>query len=261
MSLKIYQVDSFTSTLFKGNPAAVVPLTEWPKDELLQKIALENNLSETAFYVKQADHVELRWFTPEAEVDLCGHATLAAAHVLFQYENYIQPKITFETRKSGKLEVTKHSDYYTMDFPLDNLEKVELTSLLMQPFFPQPLEVWKGKSDYLLVFEKEEDIKNLQYDMYLIGQIEARGVIVTAPGVEVDFVSRFFGPRVGVPEDPVTGSAHTSLSVYWSKRLNKNKLTAVQLSKRSGQMKCEIIDDRVHLTGKAVTYMKGELTI
>jgi len=261
MRLKIYQIDAFTDTLFKGNPAAVVPLVEWLSEESLLNIAAENNLSETAFYLPSGDFFEIRWFTPEVEVDLCGHATLSAAHVIFQHEHYQKDQIIFHTKNSGNLTVTKNGDYYTLDFPLDHLEAVTVQEQFTLPFSISPKEVWRGSSDYVLVFEKEEDIINLSFDFLAISKIEARGIIVTAPGKSSDFVSRFFGPRVGVNEDPVTGSAHTSLSYYWSKRLGKDKLTAVQLSKRTGQMTCEVMGNRVHLTGKAVTYMTGILNI
>jgi PhzF family phenazine biosynthesis protein len=260
-SFTIYQIDAFTGEVFKGNPAAVVPLKEWLSDELLLQIAMENNLSETAFYVPQDEFFEIRWFTPEVEVELCGHATLSAAHVIFQHEKFLGDQIIFKTKHVGQLKVSKNQNSYTMDFPQDSLVSIPLHQIYASPFSSSPLEVWKGKSDYLLVFENEEVIKNMKVSISELKKIEARGVIVSAPGESSDFVSRFFGPRVGVDEDPVTGSAHTSLAVYWSKRLNKNKLTAVQVSKRSGEMVCEIVNDRVFLTGEAITYLKGEIWI
>lgn len=261
MNLKIYQVDAFAEQVFQGNPAAVVPLDNWLEDDLLQKIAMENNLSETAFYLKDDDHIILRWFTPSTEVDLCGHATLATAHVLFNHEGHIGDLIIFFSPRSGKLTVKKIGDKMMMDFPKDDVSPIELTDELLKPFDPKPTEGFKGKSDYVLIFENEEMIKNLEFDLHLISKIKARGVIVTAPGKTVDFVSRFFGPQVGVPEDPVTGSAHTTLIPIWSKKLGKTSLSARQLSQRGGFLKCVLKGDRVEISGQAVTYMQGEITM
>jgi PhzF family phenazine biosynthesis protein len=261
MELKIYQIDAFTDEVFRGNPAAVVPLTEWLEDEILQKIALENNLSETAFYIKEGDRVILRWFTPGIEVDLCGHATLATAHVLFEHEGFEGEEITFFSPRSGILKVRKEENNLVMDFPLDTIQEIELTKELTAPFLPKPFEAFKGKTDYILVFEEEEQIRNLQFDLSLISKLPVRGVVVTAKGDEVDFVSRFFGPQVGVPEDPVTGSAHTSLTPIWAKKLGKEELTAIQVSLREGKVGCRLNGDRVILTGKTVTYLIGKIFI
>jgi PhzF family phenazine biosynthesis protein len=261
MKLKIYQVDAFAEQIFQGNPAAVVPLDNWLADDKLQKIAMENNLSETAFYVKENDHIVLRWFTPSTEVDLCGHATLATAHVLFYDEGYSQDSINFFSPRSGKLTVKKFGDKMTMNFPKDDVSPIELTEELLKPFDPKPIEAFKGKTDYVLIFENEDIIKNLEFDLQLISRIKARGVIVSAPGKTVDFVSRFFGPQVGVPEDPVTGSAHTTLMPIWSKKLGKTFLSARQLSARGGFLECVLKDNRVEIIGQAVTYMRGEIAL
>ncbi|WP_236136882.1 PhzF family phenazine biosynthesis protein [Mongoliitalea daihaiensis] len=255
--MKIYQIDAFTDQVFGGNPAAVVPLQAWLPDEILQSIALENNLSETAFYVPKGNAFELRWFTPTTEVALCGHATLAAAHVLFEEEGYRQESIEFESRSSGMLRVTRTEKGITLDFPVDELTEIDLQPNLLQPFHTKPIQAFQGKTDIILVFESADHIKKLGVDMSAIAAIEARGVIVTAPGDDVDFVSRFFGPRVGVPEDPVTGSAHTSLTPLWNLKTQKTSFQALQLSPRGGKLHCQLKGDRVLITGNAVTYMKG----
>lgn len=261
MELKIYQVDAFSNTVFGGNPAAVVPLTEWLEDDILQKIALENNLSETAFFLKNGGQFLIRWFTPEVEVDLCGHATLATAHVLFEHEGFKEDIIEFYSSRSGLLKVKKSSLGLTLDFPSDTLSKINLTNDLLDCFQQRPEEAYRGKTDVVLVFQQEKDIKQLQFDLEKIKLIPARGVIATAKGDEVDFVSRFFGPQVGVPEDPVTGSAHTSLIPIWAEKLGKNKMTARQLSSREGNLTCELLGERVEITGRAVTYMVGRIFV
>lgn len=259
MKLKIYQVDAFTSELFGGNPAAICPLESWLPDELMQKIALENNLSETAFYVKENNHFGIRWFTPTAEVDLCGHATLASAFVLFNYDQYKNDEIDFSTVNSGNLKVTKKEDFLTLDFPTDSLESVDLFPELLAGFNFKPLEAFKGKTDYLLVFNNEEEIKNMVPGYDAISKLKARGVIVTATGNNSDFVSRFFGPQTGVDEDPVTGSAHTTLIPYWAKKTGKNELSAIQLSARKGFLKCKYCGERVEISGKCRLYLTGEI--
>jgi len=258
--MKIYQVDAFTEKLFSGNPAAVCPLSggDWPDEELMQNIALENNLAETAFYIHKDGRCHIRWFTPCVEVDLCGHATLAAAFVLFLHENHKGDKITFESR-SGRLTVRKNGDSFTMDFPADVIEKVSPSDELLSCFNMTPLEAYKGKTDYMLVFGKEEDVIGIEYDLDKISRIKARGIIITAPGRNSDFVSRFFAPQAGVNEDPVTGSAHTTLTPYWSRKLNKTELSAIQLSKRKGWLKCVDKNGRIEITGKARLYMIGSL--
>ena len=259
MKHKIYQIDAFTDKVFSGNSAAVCPLEEWLSDELLQKIAMENNLAETAFYVKRDTQFHIRWFTPKVEVDLCGHATLATAFVLYHYENHTDNQINFYSARSGDLKVTKQDDYFTLNFPIDKYENVEFTPLLLSGFDILPLEILKGKTDYVLVFENESQIKNIKPNLAQISKFGGRGVIITAKGDNVDFVSRFFAPQIGVDEDPVTGSAHTTLVPYWAKKLEKTKLSAIQLSERKGYLRCKFLDDRVEISGRAKLYMIGNI--
>lgn len=258
MKLKIFQADAFASGLFKGNPAAVVPLEEWLSDELMQQIAMENNLSETAFFIPESDHFHIRWFTPKAEVRLCGHATLATAHVLFNELNFLGNLLEFESL-SGILTVRKIEDKLQLDFPADFAQEVEPIETFTEAFGAKPLQTFKGRTDYMLLFDSEETIKNLQPNIQLLLSTKARGIMVTAKGNEVDFVSRFFAPAVGVNEDPVTGSAHTTLIPFWANRLGKTELTALQLSARGGQLWCTLSGDRVFIAGKAVTYLRGEI--
>ena len=260
MKIKIYQIDAFADKIFSGNPAAVCPLNEWLPDELLQNIAMENNLAETAFYVNEKEGLRIRWFTPTIEVDLCGHATLATAFVLFYHENYSGEKIVFNSR-SGPLTVTKSYEILTLNFPVDTLVEVKSIPELEQGLGVKPLKTFKGKTDYMLVFENEDQIKNMNPDFKLIGTVNTRGIIVTAKGDNVDFVSRFFGPQSGMDEDPVTGSAHTSLSPYWAKVLNKTEFTALQLSKRLGKLKCKLLGDRVEISGTAKLFLVGTISI
>jgi len=259
MKQKIYQVDAFASEVFTGNPAAVCPLDEWLDDGIMQKIAMENNLAETAFYVKKGDRYEIRWFTPAVEVDLCGHATLAAAFVLFNYEGYNGDILYFDSPRSGELTVSRNEEYLTLNFPVDIIESVELTDDLTVGFDKKPCLAFKGKTDYLLIFESENDIRTIKYNLEAILRLEARGIIISAKGNEVDFVSRFFAPQVGVNEDPVTGSAHTTLTPYWAGVLNKQELTAIQLSERTGYLKCKNLGDRVEISGACKLYMVGEI--
>ena len=259
MELKIYQVDAFTDKVFSGNPAAVCPLDNWLPDDTMQNIAAENNLAETAFYVKQGTTYEIRWFTPAVEVDLCGHATLAAAFVLFHHENYSGDSIQFYSLRSGSLTVTKNGDLLTLNFPTDSFEEVMITDAIKAGLNATPKAAFKGKSDLLLVFENEKDILDIQPAFDRLALLNARGVIVTAKGNEVDFVSRFFAPQVGVNEDPVTGSAHTTLIPYWYKQLNKKEMTAIQLSARRGHLLCRYLNDRVEISGKGKLYLKGML--
>jgi PhzF family phenazine biosynthesis protein len=258
--MKIYQVDAFTKTLFHGNPAAVVPLEEWLPDTLMQQIAMENNLAETAFLIKEGEDFHIRWFTPSTEVDLCGHATLASAFVLYHYEGYVGDSIRFHSR-SGLLTVSRQDELLSLDFPADQIREVELSPELTDGLDPKPVKAFRGKTDYLLVFEHERDIRDLQVDLSRLSRIRARGIIVTAPGEEVDMVSRFFAPQSGIDEDAVTGSAHTSLTPYWADRLGKTKLTAIQLSARKGWLECELQGDRVLITGQAKPFLKGELLL
>lgn len=261
MKTKIYQVDAFTDRLFGGNPAAVCPLENWLPDDIMQKIAMENNLAETAFFVKEDDHYRIRWFTPAVEVDLCGHATLASAFVLFHHENYSRDEITFQTQRSGILTVKKDDDYLTMNFPADRAVPAEAPANLDRCFSLRPVSVFKGKTDYLLVYNQEKEIQALVPDFAEISRLECRGVIVTARGEEADFVSRFFAPQSGINEDPVTGSAHTTLLPYWSSILGKTGMTAIQLSKRQGFIKCKHLGERVEISGKCRTYLAGDIFV
>ena len=261
MKQKIYQVDAFTDRVFGGNPAAVCPLKKWLSDDLLQKIAMENNLAETAFYIRDENQYQIRWFTPTIEVDLCGHATLAAAYVLFHLEGHTGDRIDFHSPKSGTLSVTRVGDWLTLDFPADPVEEVPMTEALIRGLSIRPILAFKGRTDYLLVYDSEDDVKNVIPGFDPISKLDARGLIITAPGTAVDFVSRFFAPQSGVDEDPVTGSAHTTLIPYWSQRLDKNTLTASQLSKRGGYLKCENRGDRVAISGQARLYMIGQIDL
>lgn len=260
--MRLYQVDAFTSRLFGGNPAAIVPLEDWIPDSVMQAIALENNLSETAFIVPKGKHnFQIRWFTPTIEVDLCGHATVAAAHVLYEHLNYTHSEITFDSR-SGILTVRKEVDWYILNFPSDILRKVPEYNAEFSRLFNIPvLETLKGKTDYMIVLEKEEDVISLQPDFVRLKQVPARGIIVTAKGNEVDFVSRFFAPQSGINEDPVTGSAHTTLTPYWAEKLTKNRLSALQVSARGGELFCKFIGSRVEIAGQAKTFLVGEIMI
>jgi len=261
MTIPIYQADAFTDKLFGGNPAAICPLTEWLPDDVMQKIAIENNLAETAFFVKTDNGYKLRWFTPEYEIDLCGHATLASAHILFSELGYTGDAIHFETVKAGILHVTRDADKYTMDFPsrppIHIDAPVGLTEALSEK---EPVEVLRSR-DYFIVYESEDDIRDISPDFFALSKMDTVGVIVTVPGKNVDFVSRFFAPGAGIPEDPVTGSAHCNLIPYWAKKLGKNKLHAYQLSARKGELWCELKGERVLMSGKAVTYLKGTIEV
>ncbi|PIQ20805.1 MAG: isomerase [Cytophagales bacterium CG18_big_fil_WC_8_21_14_2_50_42_9] len=261
MRQKIYQVDAFTDKVFSGNPAAVCPLDHWLSDDILQAVAMENNLAETAFYVKQDNQYQIRWFTPTVEVDLCGHATLAAAFVLFNYENHLNNLVTFYSPRSGTLTVEKQGDFLTLNFPTDTIEPIEITRALTDAFDIKPVLAYKGKTDYLLLYNKEEEIKNITPNFELIGKLPVRGIIISAKGNSVDFVSRFFAPQCGINEDPVTGSAHTTLIPYWAKQLHKTKLTAIQLSSRKGYLSCKYLNDRVEISGQAKLYLTGEIYI
>lgn len=260
MILALYQVDAFTDRLFGGNPAAVVPLASWLPDDLLQSMAAENNLSETAFFVPvAAGGFELRWFTPVKEVDLCGHATLATAHVLFNILDYDQPTIRFDTR-SGPLFVEKQGERLVMDFPADPPTPCAVIETLVRGLGQKPQAVLAA-ADYLAVFDSEATVRAIRPDQSLLAQLDRRGVIITAPGDSVDFVSRCFAPKYGIPEDPVTGAAHCSLAPYWAQRLGKNMLEAWQVSSRLGQVACVVKGDRVLLSGSAVTYLEGRITV
>ena len=257
--MRIYQVDAFTDKIFGGNPAAVCPLTEWLPDREMQQIAMENNLSETAFIKKESDGYMIRWFAPEMEIDLCGHATLAAAHVLFNHLNFGEELVSF-TYAKGKLAVTKENDKLSMDFPAMKYKKVEASNLLKRALGKEPMEVYQAR-DIMAVFDNEKEVAEVLPDFSKLKELEALGLIVTARGENVDFVSRFFAPRAGICEDPVTGSAHCMLIPYWAGKLGKDQLHAVQLSKRRGELFCEHKGERVNIAGRAVTYMTGEISI
>ncbi len=263
MKLTLYQIDAFTDQLFGGNPAAVIPLKNWIDEKLMQKIALENNLSETVFFVPRNDSAEngdfdIRWFTPTVEINLCGHATLASAFALFNILSFDKPVINFNSQ-SGLLRVTKKDEFISMDFPswepeIFNDPPVQLKDALGGVDI---LGIYKNR-DLLVLLKDEDTVKNCAPDFTLIHKTGYK-IIITAPGNEVDFVSRFFAPTAGVDEDPVTGSAHSQLIPFWSKKLNKTKMNALQLSKRGGEIFCEQDGDRVTMSGKCVFYMKGEI--
>ncbi len=257
MRIPVYYLDAFTTKLFSGNPAAVCPLKFWISDEQMQLIAAENCLSETAFFVPQGPDFELRWFTPKVEVDLCGHATLASSYVIFEYLGYSERTIRFKT-KSGDLLVEKQSDQLTLNFPSRVVEPCQPTQELLSCFEKQPREFFKsGTSTYIAVMEKESDVQLYQPDFSRLLKVD-RSLNITAPGDTCDFVSRYFAPNKGIPEDPVTGSAHCGLSVYWSKRLNRGDvLHARQISKRTGDLYCQLQGDRVLIAGSVVPYMSG----
>jgi PhzF family phenazine biosynthesis protein len=259
MKIPYYHVDAFASARFCGNPAGVCVLQDWLPDEVLQKVAFENNLSETAFVVAHENLFELRWFTPIREVSLCGHATLAAALVIFEYQGYTKPAIHFQS-KSGVLTVTRDGAMLMLDFPARSTAPCAAPEALVQGLGKQPLEVRRAKS-YMAIFARQEDIASIKPDMQWLSQLDSSGIIVTAPGNTVDFVSRFFAPKLGIPEDPVTGSSHCSLIPYWAERLSKKKLTALQLSARGGELFCEHVGERVKIGGNAVAYLTGEIEI
>lgn len=261
MSQVIFQVDAFTSSIFQGNPAAVLPLRDWLADDLLQSIAMENNLSETAYFIPLApNRFRLRWFTPAKEVRLCGHATLAAGHVLYEHLMYQENQIFFDTL-AGELRLQRQANGYQLDFPSDPPQAFDSALDLSTVLGICPKEVYTGTDDLLVILDQESDVVNLSPNFRLIGTLKKRGIIVSAPGKSCDFVSRCFYPRFGIDEDPVTGSAHTLLTPYWADKLQKMELHARQLSPRGGTLNCTLKDDRVLLGGQAVTYLVGEIKI
>ena len=260
MDLKIYQVDAFTNKLFGGNPAAVCPLKDWLSDELMQKIAAENNLSETAYYIPKGDEFELRWFTPKAEVNLCGHATLATSYVIFEIEKSKQSVLMFHT-KSGVLTVSRAPKGYKMNFPADVFNKISVTKEMINAIGEEPSEAYHGKNILMVVMNSEKELIGLAPDPEKVKHLHRHGLIVTAEGENTDFVSRCFFPNLGINEDPVTGSAHTILTPYWSNRLQKNELSAFQLSERKGEIFCKLVNDRVDISGEAVLYLEGRILI
>lgn len=261
MKLKMYQVDAFTSRPFGGNPAAVCILEGWPGDQLMQQIASENNLSETAFAVPVENGYEIRWFTPVVEVELCGHATLAASHVLFEHYDHLSDVIRFFSREMGTLLVNRSEGLLILDFPADRLEAIKIPGELKGALGKTPVKAFRGRTDYLMIYPDQQDIEAMDPDFSWLARTGKRGVIISARGRDVDFVSRFFAPGVGIDEDPVTGSAHTTLTPYWSKELGKKRLTARQVSRRGGELVCEDLGERVKVAGKAVTYLEGEIYV
>ena len=259
MKLRLFQIDAFTSRVFSGNPAAVCPLESWLDDAVLQAIAAENNLSETAFFVPEGDGFALRWFTPALEVDLCGHATLASGHAVLTILDPTRESVTFSSR-SGPLTVSRAGDSLAMDFPALPPEPCAPPADLVAGLGAQPDAVLV-EMDYLAVFAAEADVAALSPDMAAIAHLDRRGVIATAPGESVDFVSRFFAPRAGIPEDPVTGSAHCLLTPYWAERLGKERLEARQISARGGALTCELQGARVRIEGRVALYLDGEITL
>jgi predicted PhzF superfamily epimerase YddE/YHI9 len=259
MRLPLYQVDAFSPRVFAGNPAAICPLEEWLPAETMQAIAAENNLAETAFFVRNNGHFELRWFTPACEVDLCGHATLASAHVLFEVLNERGEQINFET-KSGLLTVQREGELLVLNFPSRPPTAVEPHPDLLPSLGGEPMEVLAAR-DYLVRYATENDVLALTPNLERLAKVDRFAVIVTAPGIDVDFVSRFFAPAKGVPEDPVTGSAHCTLTPYWAMRLGKMEMRARQVSKRSGELLCRLLGDRVEMAGHAALYLRGEIEV
>lgn len=259
MKLTIYQIDAFTSEIFKGNPAAVVFLENWLDDEILQSVAQENNLSETAYLVPIESGYHIRWFTPCVEVDLCGHATLASSHAIFSELGFSGQKVQFMSR-SGKLEVWRKNNNYFMDFPAEEPFPCELSTKIVLGLRASPEKILRS-TDYIIVLKSEQEVRELSPDYRKIAQLDSRGIIVTAQSESCDFVSRCFYPKTGIDEDPVTGSAHCQLMPYWVRRLKKSSLTARQLSTRGGEIKCELKGNRVILEGRAVTYLKGNIYI
>lgn len=262
MTLKIFQIDAFTDKVFGGNPAAVCPLKNWLSDTVLLNVAKENNLAETAYFIHKSDNVfHLRWFTPEIEIDLCGHGTLASAYVILNCLDYNFETVVFETM-SGELIVSKIGEFLEMNVPSRPSIKAELPQIIIDSLSKQPSEVYKAR-DYVLVYDSEYDIQNLKVSASILEQINLGpgGIIVTAKGDNSDFVSRFFTPGASVFEDPVTGSAHCTLVPFWASRLDKNELHAFQISERKGELICKLLEDRVLIKGKAVKYLEGSIEI
>lgn len=259
--MKIYQIDAFTNQVFKGNPAAVVPLEKWLSNEKMLQIAAENNLSETAFFVKENENTfHIRWFTPTVEIELCGHATLASAFVIFNYLNYQKTQIHF-TCMIGDLYVKKEADWITLNFPSIETQQIKaMPIILAQAIGTHPLAFYDSKTKFLALLEDEDAVASCQPDFNFINQLE-KNLIITARGKSVDFVSRFFAPQSGINEDPVTGSAHSVLIPFWANKLKKSDLTAIQLSERTGFLKCKHLEDRVEMSGQAVCYLIGEFFI
>ncbi len=259
MNYKIYQVDAFANKPFEGNPAAVVPLESWLDDMTLQNIAMENNLSETAFFVKENNEYHIRWFTPKDEVDMCGHATLASAYVIFNELGYELDELVFNS-KSGKLTVTKEEDVFCMDFPLQSILKVDNQEQISRALGVEVKEVYKSM-DFITVLESETDLQDLTPNFALLSELDLRGIAITSKSDEYDFVCRFFAPKFGINEDPITGSAYTQLVTYWSEVLNKREFYTKQISSRGGIVRCELKNERCIIKGKAVKYLEGTIKV
>ncbi len=259
MKTPIYQIDAFAEKIFQGNPAAVCPLKEWLPDEIMQSIAEENNLSETAFFVPTEKGFHIRWFTPVTEVDLCGHATLAAAYVLFDCLGYPQETIVFESR-SGLLNVIKKEEWLVMDFPIRSPVLCDTPKEIEKAFDIKPIECLKA-DDYIVVFEHENDVLTADPDAECLKKLDLRGVVITSKSSQYDFIARFFAPKYGIIEDPITGSAYTQLAPYWSKKSGQSKFRVKQVSRRGGELRCEIVGDRIHIYGKAIKYLQGEIFV
>jgi len=259
MEIPIYQVDAFASRVFAGNPAAVCPLEAWLPDDVMQAIAAENNLSETAFFVRRGDEFDLRWFTPTVEAKMCGHATLGSAYVILNYLEPERNEARFHTL-AGQMVVTRDGDGYCLDLPVQPLERVEDSVELAAALGASPIELWRSMR-MMAVFLDETQVANLSPDMAKVAAFEEGEIIVTAPGSACDFVSRFFAPAAGIPEDPVTGSAHTVLAPYWAKRLGKTHMSARQISRRGGDLAVELRGDRVLLTGQVAPYLQGRIRV
>ena len=259
MGIPIYHIDAFTSELFKGNPAAVCPLEKWLSDDIMQKIAFENNLSETAFFIPKGDGFHIRWFSPTNEVDLCGHATLASAFVLFNILDYGQNIIEFNS-KSGLLKVIKDGDNLILDFPAQPPTPCDTPQEIINALNITPIECLKSQ-DLIVVLNDESDVKTVEPDFEELKKFDLRGVVITAQSKTYDFVARCFFPSIGIQEDPVTGSAYTQLAPYWASKLGKNLFNAKQLSIRSGELICELYNDRVLISGKAIKYMEGKINV
>jgi PhzF family phenazine biosynthesis protein len=254
--IPLFQVDAFTGRVFAGNPAAVCPLRSWLDDATLQAIAAENNLSETAFFVSGERHHDLRWFTPTHEIDLCGHATLASAFVIFNDLDPRQQAAVFDS-KSGRLRVTRSADMLVLDFPARPPEACAAPAAVVESLGREPREFWRAHDNYMAVYETEDEVRRLRPDMARLRTVQGIGVVVTAPGAACDFVSRYFAPAYGIDEDPVTGSTHCTLAPFWAKRLGKERLHALQVSARGGELFCTPRGDRVDIAGRAVKYMQG----
>ncbi len=260
MKIELFFIDAFTDKVFNGNPAAVCPLDSWLPDALMQQIAEENNQPATAFFVRNESLFDIRWFTPQVEVSLCGHATLAAAYVIFEFQRFPGPIIEFGSC-GGVLRAMRDGGFITLDLPADRPIPVSAPVGLIEGMESKPIEIYKGKTDYMLVYSTPDEIVSLKPEMEKIAELDARGLIVTAPGQEVDFVSRFFAPQIGINEDQASGSAHTTLTPYWALRLRRAELSARQLSKRGGSLWCCLAGERVEISGQARAYMFGQINL